>query len=106
MDTAQEKNIQKLEQLISLVNEGLTREEFVKSFENIISIVLKIEKRNSDAVDNLETTYATLLKQVTDSSASSVEEVKSRAQYFMDDAKQLLEKARAELLTKLSTVKD
>jgi hypothetical protein len=75
MPIDQEKNLKKLEDLLKIVDEGVTKEEFVKAFENVVNLVLKIEKRNSDAVDALERTYANLLDKIRNDHTSSLSDV-------------------------------
>lgn len=43
VDTGKNK-IQKLKEIMAIANEGLTREEFVKSFEAVLKIILDLEK--------------------------------------------------------------
>src|SRR3990167_6678899 len=57
-----DKNIQKLERLLSLMDEdSLTKEDFVKSFEKVIEFVLKIQKEQEEAIKRLEETHKMLL---------------------------------------------
>lgn len=49
MDSAK---LQKLENLISLVGESLTRDEFTRSFETVIRLVLDIEKKSLQKIEN------------------------------------------------------
>jgi hypothetical protein len=102
----QDANLEKLETLLKLVNEGLSREEFVTAFENVVSLVLKIEKRNTDAVDKIESTYASLLAAIKGDSAASLDDVKTRSKFFLDDARALLAKAQTDIAARLATVKD
>jgi hypothetical protein len=58
-----ETRIKKLQDLLKLVSEGLTKEEFGKAFKAILAMILKIEKKNDDKfVAQLED----LKKQITD----------------------------------------
>jgi len=74
----QEKNIAKLEQLLKVIDEGITKEEFVKAFENVVNLVLKIEKRNTEAVDLLEKTYSNLLEKIKNDHTSSLSDLKKQ----------------------------
>ena len=57
----EEKSLKKLEDLLKIIDEGVTKEQFEKSFTQVIELVIKIEKRTSDAVERLEQTYRTLI---------------------------------------------
>lgn len=58
------KNITELERLVSLIENSLTKEEFVNSFENIIKLILQIEKnlntKNTETRRSLESLYGEL----------------------------------------------
>lgn len=62
---SQENNLKKLENVLQAFDtDALTREDFVKSFEQVLELVLKIEKKTSDAISQLEQTYQQLLEKV------------------------------------------
>ena len=50
--------LKRLKELLKLVDEGLTKEEFVTSFKNVVKIVVAIREQNKKVID--------LLQQVTD----------------------------------------
>ncbi len=82
--TKKQKNLEKLGQLLKMMDEQLTKEDFVKAFENVINLVLRIEKRNSEAVDLIEKTYANLLGKTKDAHNSDFSDFKNKAQEFVD----------------------
>lgn len=53
------KEIQRL--LNTLDPERLSKEDFVNSFQKVVELVLQIQKRQQEAIDSLERTYAQLL---------------------------------------------
>lgn len=56
------KNAQKMERLMSMMdNESLTREEFTKSFQQVLDLVKKLMERNEVALQRIEETYQALL---------------------------------------------
>ena len=95
-----EKNLKKLEKLFSLMDsDTLTKEDFVKAFENVVNVVLKIEKRNSEAIDLLEKTYSNLLEKIKNDHTSNLSDLKKEitAEY----------KSKINLLDgKIATIKD
>lgn len=58
----EEKNLKKLEELLKVIDEGVTKEDFVNSFEKVVALVLKNEKQLKEAIERLETTYAKLIE--------------------------------------------
>ena len=67
----QEKNLEKLETILKLLNDSVTKEEFVKNFETVLKVVQDIKKRQEQAVQQIEQTYANLLtKQSSDHSTA------------------------------------
>src|SRR3990167_8352133 len=57
----QNKNLAKLENLIKLLDEQVSKEDFTKAFEQVLNLVVQIEKRTADAISSLEKTYANLM---------------------------------------------
>jgi hypothetical protein len=52
MPDLDEKTVKKLKKLFAVMDEDtLTRAQFVESFENVVNLVLKVEKKNSDFID-------------------------------------------------------
>ena len=81
MPTA-EKNLEKLESLITLLQEGVSKEEFVKSFEAVIDLVLKIEKnlrdKNQEYTDLLTQLYQELGIKIIQTNTQEFSAVKSK----------------------------
>ena len=74
-----DKKIAKLESLLKLVDESITKEDFVKSFENVISLVIQIQKNTGNAIDRIEETYNELMNKIKSDNTLSLEEIKSQA---------------------------
>ena len=51
------RSLRRVEDIMKLITEGVTREEFLKSFKAVVAIVLKAEKRNIQAVEKLQKTF-------------------------------------------------
>ena len=68
MPPAQEK-LKKLTELFKMVNESVTQEEFIKLTKSLVDMVIKIEKRNTKAVENLEKTFAGETKRFIDANS-------------------------------------
>lgn len=58
------KNLAKLENLVKLLSENVTKEDFTKAFEQVLQVVLKIEQQTSEAITSLEKTYTILVEQM------------------------------------------
>lgn len=76
---ALDKNLQKLERLLSLMDsDSLTKEDFIKAFEKVVDLVLKIQKEQQEALAGLEKTYQALLKRVQSEHSTSLSELKGK----------------------------
>lgn len=78
MPVVQERNLDKLEKLLAVIDEGVSKEEFVQAFEHVMNLVLKNERQLAEAIDRLEKTYAVLLKKTQDDHASNLSDLKNR----------------------------
>ena len=87
--------LDKLKQLLTIVNESITKEEFLKAFQNVISLVLKIEKdlqaKNAQATELLNRARA-LFQQ-------TLEEVRRNNE-------ETLQGLKKQVVDKLSSIKD
>lgn len=100
--TPQEQNLKKLEEILKLLDAGVTKEEFLKSFENVVAIVLKIEKRNTDAVKKIEETYQNLLQKFQNDHTMTLAELKSQVNsVFVGDR---LTEIKKELDARMSSI--
>ena len=65
MSTAEEK-LQKLDRILTLLdsNNVLTKTDFLDYFEKVVELVVGVQKQQSGAIDELERTYANLLRKV------------------------------------------
>ena len=78
MPNPNDKNLEKLESILKIVDEGVTKDEFIKSFEEVLKIVLRIEKRTSESIDKLEKTYQVLLSKLQQDHGSNLSELKGK----------------------------
>lgn len=52
-----DNNLKKLKKLFAVLDEEtLTRTEFVEAFESVVNLVLKVEKKNKEAIEKMEET--------------------------------------------------
>lgn len=103
-----EKNLAKLESLLKMLDNGLTKEEFVTVLEKVIELVLKIEKRNSDAVSSIEETYKLLIERIKNDHSSTLSDLKKQVDSVFVDKQ--ISKIRQDLTDaiqkKINSVKD
>ena len=107
----QDKNLAKLEQLINLLDEQVSKEDFTKAFEQVLNLVVQIEKRTVDAITQLEKTYATLTDKMQSNHASAYSDLKGQVnQVFvgerMNEMKKEHQSKMAEIDKKIANVKD
>jgi hypothetical protein len=103
-----DKNLQKLEELIKLIDSGVSKEDFTKSFENVIALVLKIEKRNSEAVAKLEETYQNLLNKNQSDHFTTLSDLKKQVdRVFVENRlTEIVKELRDKLDARIALIKD
>lgn len=62
----EEEKQKKLDRLLSLLDSdnALSKKDFVDSFEKVVNLIMGIQKQQSEAISNLEETYANLLSKM------------------------------------------
>lgn len=79
----QEKKLAKLESILKLVDESITKEDFVKSWEGVISFIKKIEQRNNLELELLQQRFDEFSKKITDDTTSGISELKQQVKDFI-----------------------
>src|SRR3990167_6471729 len=64
MSTVDEQKLKKLKELLEMVNESLTREEFTKAFSTVLEFVLKIRDRNEEKMRQMETMHEEMMRKL------------------------------------------
>lgn len=84
---ALEKNLEKLGKLMSLMDEdSLTKEDFLKQFEKVVELVLKIQKEQQEAIKRIEETHQLLLQKTEETYKNNHEELKGKVDHvFVKD---------------------
>jgi hypothetical protein len=77
--------LKKLEELLKLLNEGLTREEFLDAFKKVLEIIVQIKNRNEQAVELVEKTYSNLLGKVDTEKTSTLAEIRNEAKNKLNE---------------------
>jgi len=70
---------------MKLLNEGLTREEFLDAFKKVLEIIVQIKNRNEQAVEMVEKTYSNLLGKVDTEKNSTLAEIRNEAKKKLDE---------------------
>ena len=69
-----EENLKKLQ---NLLENRLTKEDFIKGFEQVINLVLKVQKDQSGAISHLEETYKIMLEKIRSDNTARLSEIKT-----------------------------
>lgn len=64
--------LDKLQQLLKLLNDGLTKDEFVKSFANVVDLVKKMQAQNASEVAAMHRSIELLSKKVANDATTDV----------------------------------
>src|SRR3990167_7326322 len=118
----EEKKLTKGLEYLKQVNDGLTKEEFVNAFKEIMKIIVQMEKRNQQAIAKLqqdhasfmqnesgnhEMTLADMKKQVNQVFVGErMDEMKKTMNEMVDLAMQKMHGKMSEVDSKMSKVKD
>ena len=107
----EEKNLAKLENLIKLLDEQVTKEDFTKAFEQVLNLVVQIEKRTADAIAQLEKTYATLMDKMQSNHVSAYSDLKGQVDHVfvgdkINEIKKQHDSKMAEVDKKIANIKD
>ena len=79
LELINKKNLQKLEKLLSLMDEQtLTKEDFTKAFEKVVELVLRIQKEQQEALAGLEKSFNALLARANKEHNDSLKDLKGR----------------------------
>ena len=76
--------LKKLEELLKLANDGLTREEFVVAFQEVIKFVEKLSKTNSAEFESLHKAFDILSAKVKEDAGLDLADVRKECQKMMD----------------------
>lgn len=100
----EEKNIQKLRKLLSLMEpDGLTEESFKQHFQNVLDFVKKLKVNNEEYRTDLETRYEDRVKAIEDRYSGDMGKINEEVSKF---AKEEITKMLSEVQKKLEEVKD
>ena len=58
----QEEKLNKLKELLKMVDESITRKEFTDSFANVVKFVMEVKKKNEEEMDQLKAEYAQVIE--------------------------------------------
>ena len=89
MSIEQEKVLAKVEALLKVAQGELTREDFINSFEKVVNLILRVEKRNIKAVEDMEATYILIKKVLKEGNEGNFETLKGQILKQMSDFKGL-----------------
>lgn len=73
-----QQRLEKLAKVLDTINDSLSKEEFVAALEKVGQIILQIEQKNTEAIDNLEAIYKKLLTETQNNHQNSLSELKSK----------------------------
>lgn len=99
MSTPEEKKLAKLEALLKLVDESISREEFVESFQLVIGVVEGIKSTNESEFDLIHKAVTVLSDKLKGDTASELADIKREVRMAVSSHLETIQK-------KLATIKD
>lgn len=98
--------LQKLQELIKIANEGLTREEFLSNFKAIIELVKKMKAENQQQMMGIEDKYDSIVSNIKNNYSSDMQAVKSEAlAYCMSEMKDMLKQHGKDMSTQMDMLR-
>lgn len=99
MSTPEEKKLAKLEAILKMADDGLTKEEFVESFEIVVKLVKDLQTTNEQEFELMDKALKTLSENIKSESKSDLAEVRAICAEMMS-------KMKREHDAKMRSVKD
>lgn len=100
----QQQNLQKLQDILKLIGNTITKGEFIEAFKQVIKLVLGIQETTRAAIAKLESTYENLVQHGKDTHAQALTDLKKQTNdLFVRDRLNAMDKRVDD---KLSTVKN
>jgi len=96
--------MKKLQEMIQLVSESLTRDEFLSAFSNVIEYVKKIEKNLSSQVDDKTQLAERRLEELGELYIEAVNKVNREADKISEDNKSTLSNVKAWALARVNSL--
>ena len=91
LDNKSEK-LNKLKSILQMMDENISREEFVKSFEQVVKFILEIRKKNEFEMDKLREEYAQIIQQAKEEiTAFNFDEPKEKLKKLMGNVEKEIE---------------
>lgn len=102
-----EKAVKKLQRMMAFFdNDAITQEQFVKSFENVVNLVLKVEKRNSDFLDEAKQMIENIKTHVRGLSEDDFKKLKSQMFSEVGMLSSKLDKQQKQIDQKMAQLRD
>lgn len=106
----EDPKLQKLQALLKIVDESITRQEFIDSFKAVHDFVKRIEDKNNTELDSIKSEFKALSILVKEDSTNEVEGLKSQVNSLVNthlvNVTKDIEKKIADIDAKLLEIKD
>ena len=105
------ETLKRLEEMIKLLDRGVSKDDFEKFAVKILDLVVQMEKRNSQAIADLQEVHEAMLSQMRNNHASNYSELKGKVNdVFVGEQMNRMKTEHAqrisEMVKKLQSVKD
>jgi len=101
-----EKKLKKLKELLTIVNEGISNEDFVKSFNKVIEFVKKIDARNIKEFERLTQTITSLSKKLEKDGSETNDKLQRQITAELESLLRRFSSKSKELDIKMSEIKN
>ena len=77
----QQEKLNKLKSILEMMDENISKAEFVKSFENVIKQIIEIEKKLIEKIDNKTKSILDEFAQIKQEFAGIIDQAKKRKRF-------------------------
>src|ERR1700733_4112231 len=84
MPTPNETQLKKLEQILTIVNDGLNKGDFIKAFEMVVNIVKQIQSSNKQEIATMHENIALMSDRLKTDNESDVADLKRKIMDALD----------------------
>lgn len=106
MPLSSEEKLYKLETILKTMDDNISREDFVNSFEQVVKLIKTIERKNEDTITRLEESYQEVQNQLRIHSEMMSDEMRTLCEEELTSMVGQLGSKMSEVDSKLAQVKD
>ena len=101
-----ERNFAKIKQLLDMVTEGITKDEFINAFQNVVNSVKKVNAKVDGALDQLNAAIQDLQEKIASEISLSNSDLEASIQKELNNIKNQQVQKMIQIDTRIATIQD